>query len=1004
MFYLWVVLLLVAQSAVAQFTAEGTVTDAQTGDPLVGANIYHQDSNRGTTTNVDGAFVIELPGQSATLRITYIGYITQSIEVSAEQSTDLQIELTSDIANLEEVVVTGLASSVKRSNLANAVSSISAKDISEKVAPPTIDRAMQGKIPGVEIMSTGGAPGGGFNVQLRGVSTLGAGSSQPLYIVDGVYIDNSAIRTGRSVVSGATSAALTDEDDAGVQDGVANRLADLNPEDIQSIEILKGPSAAAIYGQRANAGVIIINTKQGAAGETQVSFSQEVGFNSPLKLLGRTNWTEERIIAFHDDADEGLNAATQLELDRFRTAQENGTIRDLEEVFFDNRGVINKTQISISGGDAKTRFFVSGNIDNEDGIITNTGFNRNSLRANLSHSISDRVSITSNTNFVNTESNRGFTGNQNNTGGSLTYNLASHPNYAYGLLQPDQLGGYPDSPYFAENPFRLVDVATNDQDVNRLLQSVILKADLATFGASKLSLDAQGGFDFIDANSIVHFPEFMQFQRSQSFPGIVVHGENRSLNTNLQAFLVLNTDIKSGIGNINLTSQAGWTRFTTDIAASEIQGTGLLPGQTNTDNAAQISTNQNFANTTEVGFAAQQEANWEDRIIATIGARFDRSTLNLDQEEYTLYPKASLAINWANFDFWNINDVNLFKLRAAYGETGGVPLFGNTFTTLGTGPIGDRVGAIAPVASVDSDLKPERAKEIELGLDLGLFDGRISFEGTYYNKTVEDLILDLEPSPSTGLTTGITTNAAELENVGWEFGLSASPILSQNLSWNTNVLWWTNKSEITELVIPGQTNQALGFIGFGATRIEEGVSPTAIFGLPNTEEDQFGGLTKWGDFQPDFQMSWNNEFSYSNFAFNFLFHWSKGGENLDLYQLLLDGGGNTDDYFREGSTEVTPRPGPFSTTEYYIQDASYIKLREASLYYTVPTATLQEFFGGLVKRVRFGVSGTDLLMFTDFRGYDPEVNFEGRNTLIRSVSIAPYPSSKKLLFSIDLDF
>ena len=1004
LFVTLVFLLLGAQTVFAQFTVTGTIVDNTTGDVLVGANIFHQESSKGTTTDINGEFSIELPGQNATLRISYVGYISRMIEVD-QTSTDLRIALAPDIADLEEVVVTGLASTVKRSNLANSVSSINAEDISGKVNPPTLDRAMQGKVPGVEIMSTGGAPGGGFNVQLRGVSTLGAGNSQPLYIVDGVYVDNSAIRTGRSVVNGATSASLTNEVDAGVQDGVANRIADLNPEDIQSIEVLKGPSAAAIYGQRANAGVIIINTKQGAAGETKVSYSQKVGFNSPLNLLDRTNWNEDRIIAFWDgDPSDGLSSRTQLELDRFQQAQQNGTSRDLEKEFYGNNGVINKTQISISGGDDKTRFFVSGSIDNEDGIIKNTGFDRNSLRANLNHSITDRITIASSTNYINTDSRRGFTGNQNDTGGSLPYNLAFHPNYAYGLLQPDQTGAYPNSPYFAENPFRLIDVATNDQDVNRLLQSVKLNADIISVGTSRLALDAQGGFDFIDANSIVHFPEFMQFQSTQAFPGIVVHGENRSLNTNLQAFLVFTAQVGGNYGDINLTSQVGWTRFTSEIAASEIQGTGLLPGQTNTDNAAQIATNQNFAETTEVGFAAQQEMNWEDRVIATVGVRYDRSTLNLDQDEYTLYPKASLAVNLANFEFWNIEQVNLLKLRAAYGETGGVPLFGNTFTTLGTGTIGDRVGALAPVASVDPDLKPERAKEIEVGLDFGLFNGRVAFEGTYYNKTVEDLILDLEPSPATGLTTGITTNAAELENSGWEFGLTVVPIQNSRFNWNSNILWWTNESEITELLIPGQTNQALGFIGFGATRIEEGVSPTAIFGLPSTGANRFGGLTQYGDFQPEFQMSWGNELSFSNFDFNFLFHWSQGGENLDLYRLLLDSGGNTSDYFREGSAELTPRLGPFSTTEFYIQDASYLKLREASLYYTVPNATLERFFGDVVKRVRFGVSGTDLLMFTDFRGYDPEVNFEGRNTLIRSVSIAPYPSSRKLLFSVDLDF
>jgi TonB-dependent SusC/RagA subfamily outer membrane receptor len=415
-FLLLAILLLVEQVAYAQFTVTGTVIDKNTGDLLVGANVFHAESNTGATTDVDGTFSIRLPGQSATIRISYVGYISRTIQVSATD-TKLRIELSSDISNLEEVVVTGLASTVKRSNLANSISSINADNISGKVAPPTVDRAMQGKIPGIEIMSTGGAPGGGFNVQLRGVSTLGAGNSQPLYIIDGVYVDNSAIRTGRSVVSGATSSSLSDEE-AGVQDGVANRLADLNPEDIRSIEVLKGPSAAAIYGQRANAGVIIINTKQSIAGNTQVSVNQEVGFSTPLNLLDRTNWTEDRIIAFWDDPDTpGLDPRTQVELDRFQTAQQNGTIRDMEKVFFDNRGLINKTQISISGGDEKTQFFVSGSLDNEDGIIKNTGFDRNSIRANLSHNITDKISITSNTNYVNSQSNRGFTGNQNNTGG-----------------------------------------------------------------------------------------------------------------------------------------------------------------------------------------------------------------------------------------------------------------------------------------------------------------------------------------------------------------------------------------------------------------------------------------------------------------------------------------------------------------------------------------------------------------------------------------------------------
>lgn len=983
------VLLLLSQVAMAQFTVSGIVIDEATGEPLVGVNVLHERSQSGTTSDIDGEFSLELPGESATLQISYVGYISQTIEVSTTND-EIRIELRQDVANLEEVVVTGLASSVKRSNLANSVSSISAEDIAGKVDPPTLDQTMQGKIPGVRIQSTSGAPGGGFNVQLRGVSTLGAGSSQPLYIVDGVYVSNDRLTTGRSAVSGAGG---------NVQDDAANRLADLSPSDIQSIEVLKGPSAAAIYGQRANAGVIIITTKRGQTGDTKVSFSQQVGFNNILKELGRTDWTEERIRAFWGDGARG-----DLEIQRFQTAQQEGTIRDLEDVFLDNNGFINKTNIDISGGDNKTRFFISGSISDEDGLIKNTGFKRNSFRANIDHNITQRIRVSSNSNYVNSESNRGFTGNQNNTGGALTYNLAFHPNYSFGILQQNPDGTYPDSDYFAENPFRLIDVAENDQDIDRFIQSFSVDADLASFGASSLGLSVRGGFDLLEANSTVYFPEFMQFQSTQPFPGDVNQTTQESFNTNLQASLTFNSEVESGLGNIELNTQVNASRFTTESQLDRQRGQGLLPGQTNTDNAAQIATNQNFTDVTDFGFAAQQTANLDDKVIATIGARFDRSTLNADSDRYYFYPKASLAINVTNLNFWQAENISQLKLRAAYGETGGLASFGNIFNSLGTTNIGDRVGTTAPNDDFEGGLDPERAKEIEFGFDVGILDGRVSFEGTYYKKTVEDLILPLNPAPSTGLNS-ITSNAAELENDGFELGLNFSPIRKPNFSWVSSILWWTNDSEITSLRIPPSTNQALGFIGFGATRIEEGVSPTALFGIPFTGDPEFGGLTRFGDFQADFQMSFSGDFTiYKNFELGMLWHWSQGGENLDLYKLLLDSGGNSPDFFVDGTAEIAETLPPFGTTEFYVQDASYLKLRQASLYYTVPNSFLSDAFGNAVKQVRLGVSGSNLLMFTDFRGYDPEVNFAGTDVLIPSVSIAPFPSSRKVLFSINLDF
>ena len=961
------VTLFCAQVAIAQYTVSGTVTDAATGETLVGVTIFDANTNTGTSTDIEGEYTLELPSGETSLRFSSIGYVTQNVDVSGTSGeVTLDVEMRADVANLEELVVTGLASSVKRANLANSVASISAEDIAERTQPETIDNALQGKIPGVQITSYSGAPGGGFNVQLRGVSTLGAGGSQPLYIIDGVYVNNEFLTTGRSAVSGAGGNS---------QDDVANRLADINPDEIQSIEVLKGASAAAIYGARANAGVIIINTKQGVAGETQVSIKQEVGFNNALNLLGRTDWTEERIDAFYGAG----SAAAVRERQRLNDAQAAGNVKDLEKEVYGNTGLINNTQVSVSGGNSKTRYYISGGIDVEDGIIKKTGFERNSIRANIDHSITQRFRVSSNSNYIYTDSDRGFTGNQNNTGGSIGYSLSAHPNYAYNIIKQNPDGTYPDTPYFGENPLRLIDVATNNQEVNRFLQSVALEADLFQNESSLASLKVDGGLDYTNANSIIYFPEFMQFQRTAAInPGDVIHTTQEVLNTNLQAVFLFNTTVGTDLGNFDLSTQAGVSRYDQSISLDRIRGQGLLPGQTNVGNAAQVTANQNFTEVTDLGVFLQEEINFADQLIATVGGRWDKSTLNLDESEFYFYPKASLAANLTNFDFWTVEDVSQLKLRVAYGETGGLPNFGAIFSSLGGTNIGSSGGAVAPGTDVDPDLKPERAKEIEYGVDLSLFEGRVSLEFTQYNKTIEDLILPLVPSPSTGVGT-ITTNAAEMENVGTEIGLNVIPVQNSDFTWNSGILWWTNDTELTDLIIPAQTNTFYASPTFGAARLEEGVSPTGIYGfVPGQAEREIVG-----DLQPDFQMSFSNDFTFlKNFRASLLVHWSKGGEGINLSQLLTDGAGNTADYFNSNDEVVQREGGTLS----FMKDASYVKLR-----------------GNTLSGVRVGVSGTNLLMFTDYNGYDPEVNATGRSALAQRVDITPYPTSRKVLFSVKVD-
>lgn len=981
-------------TAQAQFTVEGIVTDATNGDPIPGANVLIVGSTVGVATNADGAYEIEVAGQEATLQFSFVGYQTAERSVTPETGT-LDVSLEPDVANLEEVVITGLATSVKRKNLANAVTKIDAEDIAGKVDPSTVDNALQGKLPGVNITSQSGAPGGGNNVQLRGISTLGAGSSQPLYIIDGVYVNNSQISTGRSEVDQAGGPS---------QDNVANRLADLSPEDIESIEVLKGPSAAAIYGQRANAGVIIIQTKRGEAGRTEVSFSQDVGAVSALNLLGTASWSEDKIALFEEPGSESF----EREIERFR----QGNRFDYEEEVYGNTGLTTNTQLSVSGGNEQTQFFVSGNLKDEEGILEGTGFVRRGARANLNHRISERVRLGSQSNYIYTDSDRGFTGNQNSTGGSVGYSLAFSRSYAD--LTANEEGDFPDNPYFGENPLRLIDGATNNQEVSRFLQSFSLEADVLRTGSASLRLRGQGGIDYLNSNSTIYFPPFFQFQRAQSNPGDVIRGKQDDFNTNIQAFLVYNQTLDAGGGELNLTTQGGFSRFTEDTNRQLIRGRGLPPDQTNPLNGSvQQIVNQldsdvfNTVRVRDIGWVAQQDANWADRVIASVGVRFDRSTLNASQSDYYVYPKASLALNLHEFDFWSIPQVNQLKLRSAFGQTGGLPQYGVIFESLTSQNIGGRLASTISTRGVDPSLEPERAEEFEFGVDASAFNSRVGLELTHYRKTVSDLILDRENPVSTGITE-IAVNAGTLRNLGWEVGLTFVPIQTGRFNWTSRNLFWTNDSEITELDIPRFTTGGFG-AALGTYLIQEGFSPTTIVGTPATPDGD-APFTVYGNAQPDFQMSFSNEFTlFRDFQLGFLFHWKRGGENINLTRLLTDSGGTTPDWNEDEDGDGVPNGrdradqfGPGAAQ--FVEGSSYVKLREASLYYNLPSSLLENALGGVLSGARVGVSGSNLLLFSDYSSYDPEVSVFGTQAVAQSVEVSPFPSSRRVTFHLRLTY
>ncbi|WP_299151442.1 SusC/RagA family TonB-linked outer membrane protein [uncultured Dokdonia sp.] len=969
----------------AQSVVTGVISDSGN-NPIPFVNVIEKGTSNGTTSDFDGNYSITLSGDSGTLEFTYLGYSTQEIAVTSSQTLNVTLEESSE--SLDEVVISGLASSVKRSNAANAVASISAEQITGTTPPPTLDGALYGKFAGALVSQNSGAPGGGLSIKLRGATSI-QGNTQPLYIIDGVYVDNSSISAGLNAVSAASAGGS-----ASNQDNPTNRIADINPDDIQNIEILKGASAAAIYGSRAAAGVVIITTKKGKAGETQFKFGQSFGWTQVTKLLGLRNYNEQRVEdSFGPDA-----------VPLFIAARDEGRLVDYEEEIFGEKGLISKTNFSMSGGDTKTRFYAGVTHSNENGIVKNTGYEKTSLRLNLDHRATDFLKVSLNTNYINSKSDRGFF-NNDNSGTTIGVTLTGTTPWLE--LFPDENGVYPDNPAGASNPLQTRDRVTNRETVDRFIIGASANLDIFKAEKSSLELIMRGGLDTYGQKSRAIFPKDLQFQRPENGGqnGVAVQGDTQNRNYNLAAFLVHNyrTD-----NDLSFRTQAGVTREYFDRNTQLITASGLVASETNVDQAANTGTNQFRLLQEDAGFFVQEEVNYQDKLIGAIGLRGDKSSNNGDANKLNYYPKASLAANINKFDFWKEDGfINKLKLRTAYGEAGNFAPFGALFTSYTSFSSDGLLGISLVGVRGDAGLSPERQKELEFGTDITFFNNKIDFSATYYIKTVDDLILNSALSPSSGFTSEFV-NAGELQNKGIELSLNSTIIESENFIWDASVNWFKNTSKITRLDVDPFNVGAFGAT-LGTFRIEEGSSATQIVGIgPNPGAN---GFQKFGDSEPDFQMALNNSLQYKDFQLSFLWQWKKGGDNINLTTLLSDLNGTSADYDDSGLDPTgTLANGPYrvsqlgSSADVFVEDASYLRLREVGFYYTLPSATLENFLGGNIDNIKVGFSGTNLINIFDYNSYDPEVSNFGGGGIFTGVEVTPFPSSKRFLFNLAVNF
>lgn len=969
-------------SMMAQFTVSGEIKDI-TDDPLIGVSVVVKGSAIGTTSDIDGRFRLEVPSDPVILVFSYTGFASEELEVSSSNSTALSIVLEEGITQLDAIVVTGLATSIKRSNAANAVASVSAKELTGIAPATTAEGNFYGKIKGVNINSNSGAPGGGVSFRIRGLTSI-SGSSQPLIIIDGVYLDNSSVAAGLNIVSQAAGGGSQSN-----QDNPSNRFSDIDPMDIETVEVLKGPSAAAIYGSRASGGVVIITTKRGKAGKTKVNFSQSIGWTEILNPLGQRTWNEEKV----------LNSSFDGSIDIFRAAQSSGNIQNYEDLLYGNKGILSNTRLSVSGGTERTSFFIGGTYNNDEGIVENTGYKKASARANIDHKLTDWLDISASTNYINTSADRGFF-NNDNSGTTMGVSFSSTPNFAQ--LLPDANGLYPANPFAPSNFLETAANVTNNESVNRFLGGGTVTAKLLTNARNSLKLIFRGGIDHYTLSTKAVFPNSLQFQRDGSgLNGVSVQGNTVSTNTNLAAFLVHTYFADNGI---SFRSQLGITQE--DFNRNTILGeaSNLIGSQTNVDQSGTRNLSQFRLVQQDKGAFFQEEVNWKDRIIATIGVRADKSSNNSDANKLYYYPKASAAFNLHEFNLFTTETISLLKLRVAYGQSGNFPAFGSKFTSFSSSIVGGVPGLGIGSTLGNPEIGPERQEEIEFGFDVGLLKNRFLLDFTYYNRTVDDLLLFAQVPTSTGYTTRVT-NAAALENKGMEIGLNADVLQMDKIQWATRISWWTNSATVTELTVPSFTTG--GFADFlGNFRIQKGRSPTEIIGVGPEELQGDDGLVVFGDAEPDFQMSFFNTLKIYDFDFTFLFHWKKGGNNINLSTLLFDLNETTHDF---DDIDLDPEGklgnGDYrlsqlgANTEPYIEDASYLRLREIALFYNIPKSVFSN-----VADVRIGFSANNLINIFDYNSYDPEVSNFGGNGFSSGVEVLPFPSAKRFNFHLGVRF
>ena len=969
----------------------GQVTN-ENGEVMIGVNILEKGTNRGTHTNAEGKYRLNVKDERSVLVFTFVGFLTKEVTVGNRQLINMVLD--NDNKALEEVVVVGYGT-VRKSDLTGSVSSVKAEQIAAYPAGG-LQQALQGRAAGVQIQANNGDPGAGFKIRVRGSSSINA-SSDPIFVVDGFV--------GGSIPP---------------------------PEDIESVEILKDASATAIYGSRGANGVIMVTTKQGKNGKTKIEFNTSYSQQNEINRLDLLN------------ADQYTAYMKEI----IPTYVSPGGNTDWQEQIF-KPGMIQNHQLSFSGGTQSMQYYVSGSIFDQKGIIIGTDFNRYSLTNNLSFKISDKFKI--GVNLFLQRFNRQGTRTQEGSGGTTSAGAISS---AFRFM-PNQNIFNPDGSYILalqgdpiDNPFAIITELQNESVNDRQQANFSVDYDITKDLKFRTTLGAS-----IDNSRNSSF-EPTTLNSGRAVGGQASQDGRKNTNIINENYLTYNKTL-GGQHNLNLLGGYSFQKneFTSWGAVSQSFITNAVSFWNLGSGAVYQAPNSNLSETQLSSYFGRVNYGFKDRYLVTFNARYDGSSNFSKNEKWAFFPSGAVAWNVMNENFMkDVKVLDSWKIRASYGLTGNQAIspyqtlagFSSTLSVIN----GKIVNAVRPTTVANDNLTWETTAQLDLGTDISFLNNRFNLTFDYYNRTTSNLLFSVPLPQYSGFQTQLK-NIGKVENKGVEIGLNAK-ILTGKFKWNVDVNYAANRNKVLELPDNADIQYSAGpghMVGLGNTNVLRVGEPVgSFFGwvydgvyqsgdtfLPGGGFETRAGGEKYRDINddkkldandrqivgnpnPDFIWGLNNDFKFGNFDLNVFFQGSQGNDLLSFTLLEIESMGSPYNTTTRSLNRWTPtstntdipvrtnsRTQRVSTR--WVYDGSFARLKNLAIGYNLPTSLLKK---AKISKIRLYASAQNILTFTQYQGYDPEVNYSsGSGTNANrnlGLDYGSYPNAKSYTVGLNIGF